>query len=218
MKVVFLCSTSGSVIKRYFKDFNMLNNVEIVSDRYCDAIEYAISEQIESRVFETKSGLEFSDRLFEVYKGDENILFISFYTRLLGGRFIKENEGRLINFHPSILPACSGQDGFGDTIASGAMFVGSTVHLIDEGMDTGLPIIQAACPRDTSLDISSLRHRVFLQQVVSLAQIIEWYTKGKVKIGNCQLQIEGVKYLLGEFSPNLDGEYQQYFSEAIMCH
>ncbi|MDA1381029.1 formyltransferase family protein [Plesiomonas shigelloides subsp. oncorhynchi] len=74
------------------------------------------------------------------------MLFISFYTRLLSDVFLKAHPHRVINFHPSILPACPGMDGFGDTLKSGALFIGSTVHFIDEGMDTGKPILQAAFP------------------------------------------------------------------------
>lgn len=81
----------------------------------------------------------------------------------------------MINFHPSILPACPGMDGFGDTLKSGALFIGSTVHFIDEGMDTGKPILQAAFPRNPGESITKLRHRVFLQQVISLLQVVDWF-------------------------------------------
>lgn len=218
MNVVLLCSTNGSVFTKYVQDF--LPNIEfhVVSDRECGAVETAKSNGIKHTVFETNSGAEFSSFLAEKFNGDNSTLFISFYTRLLKGRFIEEHSGRIVNFHPSILPACPGQNGFGDTIASGSMFVGSTVHLVDDGLDTGLPLIQAAYPRDPSLDINALRHRVFLQQVVSLAQVIEWYAKDRVVYKNGLLQIKGAKYCPSEFSPNLEEPYLQYFSEAVVCH
>lgn len=210
MKIVFICSTNGSVIQKYLQDFKLDTNVEIFSDRHCGLIDYAIKSAVPYTVYECSSGLDLSNKLLNTFKGEKDILFISFYTRLLGGEFLKEHSGRLINFHPSILPACPGQDGFGDTIRSGARFVGSTVHLIDDGVDTGKPLLQAVFPRDPSMRVSKLRHRVYLQQVVSLAQIVFWYRERRVKYDQNILKIEGALYDISEFSPNLDVVFQKY--------
>ena len=58
---------------------------------------------------------------------------------------MKGNSRQVINFHPSILPACPGMNGFEDTIESGAMHVGSTVHFVDTGIDTGKTYITKHC-------------------------------------------------------------------------
>ncbi|GAB0150781.1 formyltransferase family protein [Marinobacterium sp. BA1] len=218
MKIVILCSTNASVLKRYFYDFDDSVDFSIYSDRKCGAIDFAKEASIDFNVYEAKSGLEFSDFLAKEFEGDETTIFFSFYTKLFKGRFIKEHAGRIINFHPSILPACPGQDGFGDTIKSGSRFVGSTVHLVDEGMDTGTPLIQAAFPRDPKMSIPDLRHRVFLQQVVSLAQVIQWFLDGRVEYTDNTLYVHESKFLVSEFSPNLDEHYQEYFSRATECH
>ena len=218
MKFVILCSTNGSVFSRFINDFGNCHNFKVISDRECGAIQFAELAGIESAIFETNSGEEFSNFLAKKYEADKNVIFISFYTRLLKGRLLKEHQGRIINFHPSILPACPGQDGFGDTIVSGSRFVGSSVHFIDEGMDTGLPLIQAAYPRNPKKEISKLRHRVFLQQVVSLAQVIKWFINNRVKLEGHSVSIKDERYFVDEFSPNLDEEYNNYFSKATQCH
>ena len=205
MRNVFICSTSGSVLKKAFEWApDILKDSLIISDRNCGAVEFAAIKGIEFLVHETDSGLVLSDRIADLFFGREDVCFFSFYTRLFKGRFISEHAGRIINFHPSILPACPGRDGFGDTIKSGSTFVGSTVHLIDKGMDSGKPILQAAFPRNPNLSLALIRHRVFLQQVVSLIQVAKWFYDRRVVFKSGDLYIKDVSYDVSEFSPNID--------------
>ncbi|MEQ6343176.1 phosphoribosylglycinamide formyltransferase [Vibrio cyclitrophicus] len=216
MKIVFICSTAGSVIRKAL-DTGALDSfdVEIVSDRECQAIEYAMNNGLSYLVLESKTGRDFSSKLNEKYIDSEGSLFVSFYTKILTAPFIDDKFGRIINFHPSILPACPGMDGFGDTIKSGALFIGSTVHLIDSGMDTGSPLLQAAYPRNQSISEKDLRHRVFLQQVISLVQICKWYSENRVKIINGKSYVTDASYSVGEFSPNLDDECLGLFNNSL---
>jgi len=214
MKIVFICSTNASVIKHALQS-GFLNNldIEFVSDRNCGAIEFAKKQGFRYKVLLAKSGKEFSSLLSEIYNDTQNTLFISFYTRLLTGSFLDMHRDNLINFHPSILPACPGMNGFSDTIKSGAMFIGSTVHFVDSGVDTGCPIIQGSFPRDSNAVLENLRHRVFLQQVISLIQIVNWFNAGRVKRKDTHCYVLDAEYKLSEFSPNLDSNLKDlYFS------
>lgn len=212
MKIVFICSTNASVVKHALQS-GLLNglDIEFVSDRLCGAIDFAKGQGISYRVLEASGGEEFSILLSDVYSGNDDTLFISFYTRLLTKHFLNEHIGRVINFHPSILPACPGMNGFSDTIQSGAMFVGSTVHFIDDGIDTGCPIIQGSFPRDSNAVLENLRHRVFLQQVISLIQIVNWFNAGRVKRKDTHCYVLDAEYKLSEFSPNLDSNLKDLY-------
>lgn len=64
------------------------------------------------------------------------------YMRLIGPVLLTAYENRIINIHPSVLPAFPGKDAIGQTIASGAKTAGVTVHYVDAGMDTGKIIAQ----------------------------------------------------------------------------
>lgn len=216
MKIVFICSTNASVVKQALQS-DLLNDfdIEFVSDRLCGAIDFAKAQGFSYKVLEAKDGKEFSALLSDVYSNNDDNLFISFYTRLLTNPFLNKQMGRLINFHPSILPACPGMDGFGDTIQSGAMFVGSTVHFIDSGIDTGFPILQGAFPKNISLAVNRLRHRVFLQQVISLIQVTYWFKEQRVKLINGQCYISNAEYNVSEFSPNLDQELQKIYESWL---
>ncbi|AUZ74443.1 MULTISPECIES: phosphoribosylglycinamide formyltransferase [Aeromonas] len=215
MKIVFICSTNGSVIKEAIStSFLSEHEIEFVSDRQCGIIDYANSNNFPAKVLNAKCGHDFSKLLVQEYSSGENVLFISFYTRLLSDVFLKAHPHRVINFHPSILPACPGMDGFGDTLKSGALFIGSTVHFIDEGMDTGKPILQAAFPRNPGESITKLRHRVFLQQVISLLQVVDWFLNNHVICEN-DIHIENVMFELSEFSPNISHEYMVMYQKWL---
>lgn len=217
MKLVFICSTNGSVIRESINTgFLDEYDIEIVSDRSCGVIEYAISDNIKYTILKSSTGAEFSEKIYKEYSNESDVLFISFYTKILTSPLVRAHSTRLINFHPSILPACPGMDGFGDTIRSGAKFVGSTVHLIDLGIDTGLPILQAAYPNNVDCEIKLLRHRVFLQQVISLIQVCAWYNEGRIQKDKKGIFVSNAVYDISEFSPNLDIELKEYYEKILL--
>jgi phosphoribosylglycinamide formyltransferase-1 len=218
MEIIIICSTNASVTKRVV-NAGVVNNqdIKIISDRECGAISFAKEKKLEYEVLESSTGREFSEKLAVKYEGRKDILFISFYTKLFYGSFIKEHSTRLINFHPSILPSCPGMDGFGDTLKSGAMFIGSTVHFVDYGVDTGMPILQAAFPRSPLMTVKELRHRVYLQQSICLLQIIVWFQSGRVNLNaDDRMIIKNAKYDVGEFSPNIDREMHDLFEAWLL--
>lgn len=64
------------------------------------------------------------------------------YMRLIGPVLLAAYENRIVNIHPSVLPAFPGKDAIGQTLAAGAERAGVTVHFVDAGMDTGSIITQ----------------------------------------------------------------------------
>ena len=64
------------------------------------------------------------------------------YMRLIGPVLLAAYENRIVNIHPSVLPAFPGKDAIGQTLAAGAERAGVTVHFVDAGMDTGSIISQ----------------------------------------------------------------------------
>ncbi|WP_337019514.1 phosphoribosylglycinamide formyltransferase [Oceanobacillus massiliensis] len=67
-------------------------------------------------------------------------IFLAGYMRIAGPTLLRAFEGKIINIHPSLLPAFPGKDAIGQAFKAGAAVTGVTVHYIDEGIDTG-PII-----------------------------------------------------------------------------
>ena len=71
-------------------------------------------------------------------------LILAGYMRLIGPVLLEAYPNRIVNIHPSLLPAFPGKDAIGQAIEKGVKVTGVTVHLVDEGMDTGPILAQRA--------------------------------------------------------------------------
>lgn len=208
-KLVFIGSTGGGVFSRLATHACVRDNcLEVVSDRDCGFLQVATSAGIDAVRLDAPDGRTFSADLHRRYQGRHGLIFISFYTRLLGGDFLAEHRGRIFNCHPSILPSFKGMHGFQDTLDSSSTFMGSTVHMIDEGIDSGRIVMQAAMPIDRELPVAENRHKVFLSQVYSTLQFIRWVTEGRLSLrADGGASIKGLSYAPSIFSPNLDVDF-----------
>ncbi len=90
------------------------------------------------------------------------------YMRLLSGWFVRAFPGRVLNVHPSLLPAFPGLEAQRQALEAGVKISGATVHVVDEGLDTGPILLQEAVPvlpRDTveslSARILEAEHRIY---------------------------------------------------------
>lgn len=206
IRVAIVTSTGGSVMNAVLKVTYIRDRIRtVLSDRDCYAIQIARNHGLTTNQFITNDAQQYSDYLADYFSRSPHDLVVSFYTKLFKGTVIDQLRGKLINFHPSILPACPGKDGFGDTVKSGARFIGATVHLVDEGVDTGCPLLQCALPFNPNLSIAENRHAVFVAQCKMLIQIVNWYENER--ISHCEdgfpTLING-QYECNGFSPNLD--------------
>jgi phosphoribosylglycinamide formyltransferase-1 len=95
------------------------------------------------------------------------------YMHLLREPFLNRFAGRIVNVHPSLLPQFPGTQAIEDALAAGVATTGVTVHLVDDGVDTG-PILRqepvAVEPRDTLVDrIHATEHRILPEVVKELS-------------------------------------------------
>ncbi|MCW2615549.1 MAG: phosphoribosylglycinamide formyltransferase [Frankiales bacterium] len=82
------------------------------------------------------------------------------FMRLLGPGFLSRFPQRVVNTHPSLLPAFPGRHAARDALAYGVTLAGVTVHLVDEGVDTGPVVAQAAVPVLPGDDEAALQSRI----------------------------------------------------------
>lgn len=208
-KIVVIASTSGSVLSKVLRLEEVKTSIYmVVSDRNCGAIQVAKSNGLKTAIFNSKTGRDFSDKLIEFFREDKIDAFLSFYTRLLSLDFLNTFPSKVYNFHPSILPAHPGNSGFCDTIKSESKFIGSTLHLVDEGIDTGKPLIQSVFPYNPNISIRENRHIIFVQQCKILIQFIIWLNQNRIQ----KNIVKDASYLFEEFSPNLEHNLAKYFS------
>ena len=221
-RYALIASTSASVMRAvYARTYREQFKVDLVIvDRSCGAELFAEEQGVPCiRLPDGLSAEERSDAICDQLLNAQIDFAYIFFTRLLKGRLLDTYSRRLINFHPSLLPACPGLHGFEDSLKSGALVIGSTVHFVDEGMDTGPQIMQAACPVDqTRFDPTKQRHTIFSQQVACLLQVHTWLNSGRIAIASDadHVTIEQANHtFLNGFIPDLDAQANSIYDEVI---
>ena len=104
--------------------------------------------------------------------------FMRIVTPVLLGAF----PGRVVNIHPALLPSFPGVDAQGQALRYGARITGCTVHLVDEGVDSGPILAQAAVPVLPDDTVESLRDRILVEEHRLLPQVLQWIAEGRVSV------------------------------------
>jgi len=107
------------------------------------------------------------------------------YMRLLSAEFVGRHRERILNIHPSLLPAFPGLHPQAQALAAGVQVSGCTVHLVDEGLDSGPIVLQRVVPVLSSDDEDRLAARILVQEhrayPEALARLLtrEWRIEGR---------------------------------------
>lgn len=127
----------------------------------------------------------------ELKKRDVELVILAGFMRIVRRPLIEAYPNRIMNIHPALLPSFPGLHGQRQAVDYGVRISGCTVHFVDEGMDTGPIIIQAAVPvspDDTEETLSDrilrLEHRIF-------PEAIRLYSEGRLKIEGRKVKVEG---------------------------
>jgi phosphoribosylglycinamide formyltransferase 1 len=111
---------------------------------------------------------------------DPDIVALAGFMRILSTGFVTRYHGRLINIHPSLLPAYGGLDTHARALRDGVKIHGCTVHFVTQDLDHGPIIIQAAVPVLRDDTEHTLAARVLHEEHRIYAQAIRWLCKDKV--------------------------------------
>ncbi len=113
------------------------------------------------------------------------------FMRLLGDEFVVRWRDRLINIHPSLLPAFPGLDTHARALAAGVRFAGCTVHFVRPEMDSGPIIVQAAVPVLPGDDEAALAARVLEAEHQAYPLALRLIAEGRVTVRNERVEIAG---------------------------
>ena len=111
--------------------------------------------------------------------------------RILTPKFVKDYNGRLINIHPSLLPAFTGLNTHARALIEGVKIHGCTVHFVTPNLDKGPIIVQAAVPVFPGDTEKTLGARVLEQEHQIYPQAIRWFAEDRLSVtpdGNVILQ------------------------------
>jgi len=127
---------------------------------------------------------EVYDRMLvaQLHKHDVDLVCLAGFMRLLSAGFIREFPDRILNIHPSLLPSFPGLDAQHQALAHGVKITGCTVHFVDEDLDAGPIVIQAAVPvRDDDTE-ETLAARILNEEHRIYAEAIGIVIAGKYRV------------------------------------
>ncbi|HEX2294697.1 MAG TPA: phosphoribosylglycinamide formyltransferase [Actinomycetota bacterium] len=160
--------------------------VAVVADRPCEGLELARSEGVEAAVLDPRGYAtreEWSEALLELVKGFAPDLVVSAgFMRILSPVFVHAYSGRLINLHPSLLPAYPGAHAVRDALEDGATVTGSTVHFVDDEVDHGPVILQREVRIEPDDDERSLHERIKAVEHGMLAEACRMVLDGRAAL------------------------------------
>jgi phosphoribosylglycinamide formyltransferase-1 len=113
-----------------------------------------------------------------------DLVVLAGFMRILTSQFVERYRGRLINIHPSLLPAYTGLDTHARALADGVKIHGCTVHYVTGDLDHGPIIAQAAVPVLASDTADSLAARVLREEHRIYPQAIRWISRGHVVLAD----------------------------------
>jgi phosphoribosylglycinamide formyltransferase-1 len=120
-----------------------------------------------------------------------DLVVLAGFMRILSDRFVRHYSGRLMNIHPSLLPAFPGLHTHRRALAEGVRIHGCTVHFVTPALDHGPVIIQAAVPVLDSDDEATLAARVLRQEHRIYPQAVRWFVDGQLRLDNGRVRLAG---------------------------
>jgi phosphoribosylglycinamide formyltransferase-1 len=163
--------------------------VSVISNRLAaPGIEYARAvglpaQVIDHRAFESRAAHE-TAVLAVLENARPDYIALAGYMRLLSPAFIAAYPMRILNIHPSLLPAFPGVDAQAQAVAYGVKISGCTVHFVDENLDAGPTIVQRAVEVRPDDDASTLAARILTEEHAA-------YVEALVKLASGNYRVDG---------------------------
>ena len=118
-----------------------------------------------------------------------DLVCLAGFMRLLSAHFIRAFPGRILNIHPSLLPAFPGLDAQRQALEHGVKITGCTVHFVDEFLDSGPIVIQAAVPVLDTDTVESLSARILAQEHLIYSKAIQYIAEDRATIEGRRVRI-----------------------------
>jgi phosphoribosylglycinamide formyltransferase 1 len=189
-KLVVLASGSGSNLQAILDTLHGRDGIEVVgvgSDQpAARALERARAAGVETAVFPRKdfAGRDARDIAMAewIESRGADLVVLAGYMQLLSPAFVARFRDRVVNVHPALLPAFPGLDAIGQALAAGVETTGVTVHFVDEGVDTGPPIVQREVPVPADRDRAALEAAIHAVEHELYPEAIRTIAHGRARI------------------------------------
>jgi phosphoribosylglycinamide formyltransferase 1 len=145
---------------------------------------------VEHRGYRTRE--QFEAALAEAIEGyGPRLVALAGFMRVLTAGFVERYAGRLLNIHPSLLPAFPGVNAQQQAFEYGVKFSGCTVHFVDGGVDSGPVIAQAVVPVRHDDDASALRLRILHEEHRLLPAVVRAQAEGRIVREGRRVHVHG---------------------------
>ena len=189
-------SNFQSIIDSIESGFLKARLVALISDNPdAYALERAKKHNIESIVLKPK---DFPDKntyyahiADELEKRGVELVILAGFMRVAGKALIDRYRNKIMNIHPALLPSFPGLHGQKQAVDYGVKISGCTVHFVDEGVDTGPIIIQAAVPAYDDDTEDTLSERILKQEHKIFPYAIKLYSEGRISVEGRKAVITG---------------------------
>jgi phosphoribosylglycinamide formyltransferase-1 len=113
------------------------------------------------------------------------------FMRIVTAGYVARYAGRMLNVHPSLLPAFTGLHTHERALAAGVRLHGCTVHFVTPELDAGPIVIQAAVPVLANDSVETLSKRVLRQEHIVYPRAIRWFLEDRLILGNQRVSVRG---------------------------
>jgi len=120
---------------------------------------------------------------------DVGLVCLAGFMRLLTPVFVRVWQGRLMNIHPSLLPAFPGLHAQRQALDHGVTVAGATVHFVDEGVDTGPIVLQAAVPVQATDTEETLAARILVEEHRIYPEAVRLFAEGRLHVAGRKVSI-----------------------------
>lgn len=191
VNLAVLCSGFGSnlqaIIKAVCKNKLKAKIALVISDNpKAYALARAQKAKIPTMVIKGKDEekrIDYDKRVIsQLKKYKVDFIILAGFMRLLSKYFVREYKNKILNIHPALLPSFKGTEAVKDALNYGVKITGPTVHFVDEGLDSGPIILQAAVKVKDADSLESLARRIHKQEHKIYPLAIKLLTEGKLKV------------------------------------
>ena len=151
------------------------------------------TEVIESKNFK-RSRSDYDKKIISVLTENgvtpkNGLVCLAGFMRIISPYFIKKYRNRILNIHPALLPAYPGLDAQKQALEYGAKYSGCTVHLVDEGVDSGPILLQAIVKVNENDDEETLSKRILSKEHKIYPEVVNLFARKKIRISGRRVKI-----------------------------
>ncbi len=229
-RILVACNSRGRMLDICLRHRPIRERIwGVLSDRKSESLAVATHHGLQVILHREDDSAVLSDRLLTTcLSQDVDFIISTGYTRIFKGSLVETYRGRILNTHFSLLPAFPGTIGsdwttrlhppraiFERAISYGSRIIGNTIHLVDQSIDGGYPVMQSSLVVPYDEPAVDVRHRLFVHECRMFMQVVMWLAAGRlVAPAGIVPRIVDARFDSPTFSPAIEESWIAAFDPA----